>query len=131
MSYQIPKGSEIQSATQKLGVFSTTMYAVVGDQDQNLPQHHRMLPLAFRATDGTLRVLRQKPVIVDSTKFEESNEHNHKYAELLMFRPWFSENDELGPASLDIETCSRMHSTFQDQINAVREGCKSLLLQHI
>ena len=131
MSYRVPKGSEIQSATEKLGLFSTTMYAVIGGPHQNVPQHNRMLPLAFQATDGTLRVLRQKPVVVDSTKFAATNEHNRKYAELLMFRPWFKENEELGSASIDIETCNRMHSTYEYQIDAVREGCRRFLLEHM
>ena len=107
------------------------MYAVVGGQEAQIPENERMLPLSFRATDGTLRFLRQKPVVVDTTKFLESNSHNSQYAELLMFTPWFDENEELGSACRNKHVCSVMHSHYADQIIAVREGCRSLLLGNL
>ena len=131
MCYRVPKRSEDESARNRLGLFSASMYAVVGGQDGNIPQTERMLPLAFEATDGTLRILLQKPVVVDSTKFPESNYHNNQYAELLMLTSWFDENDELGSACRSKYFCSVMHSHLADQINSVKEGCRSLLLGNL
>ena len=107
------------------------MYAVAGGQESAIPMAERMLPLAFEATDGTLRVLRQKPVVVDTTKFSEANIHNIQYAELLMLMPWFDENDELGSACRNKYFCSIMHSHYADQLNAVKEGCRILLLENL
>ena len=107
------------------------MYAVVGGQEGNIPLSERMLPLAFEATDGTLRFLRQKPVVVDTTKFPESNIHNIQYAELLMLTSWFDENDELGSACRNKYFCSVMHSHYSIQITAVKEGCRRLLLENL
>ena len=131
MCYKQPKPSEIESAREKLGQFSDTMFAVVGGQDRDIPKANRMLPLSFQATDGTFRVLRKKPVVVDSTQFPPNNNHNRLYAELLLFRPWFNEQDDLGFASSNFAACSLMHETCTDQIRAVKEGCRKLLLDHV
>ena len=131
MCYKVPKAHEITSAINKLGKFSDKMYAVVGGQDKNIPKTDRMLPVAFRATDDTLRVLRIKPVVVDTTKFPISNEHNQLYADLLLFKPWFDEQEDFGIACEDLANCRDMHEAFIDQINAVREGCKSFLIDHL
>ena len=132
MCYKVPKGlPEIQAARDKLGRFSETMFAAVGGMNQNLTAAQRMLPLAFEATDGTLRVLRQKPVVVDTTSFPASKKHNHQYAEILMFRPWFDEIDELGLACRDMNTCSVMHLRYADEIASVKEKCKRMLLENM
>ena len=76
MCYRNPRASEMDNAREKIGCFSDTMFAVVGGKDRDIPKANRMLPLSFQATDGTLRVLRKKPVVVDSTKFPTVNQHN-------------------------------------------------------
>ena len=131
MSYRVPKVSEEESARNRMGLFSESMYALVGGTEGTIPVNERMLPLAFEATDGTLRILRQKLVVVDTTKFQESNVHNTQYAELLMLTPWFDENDELGSACRSKYFCSVMHTHYAEQINAVKEGCRSLLLENM
>ena len=131
MCYKVPKAHEMEGATSKLGTFSDKMYAVVGGDDMNIPIASRMLPVSFQATDGTLRVLRANPVVVDTTKFPNNNEHNHLYAELLLFRPWYNEQEELGIACEESETCRRIHAACIDHINTVKEGCRSFFLEHL
>ena len=131
MCYRVPKGSEVHSAMHRLGLFSDKMYAIVGGQEAQIPESERMLPLSFQATDGTFRFLRQTPVVVDTTKFPESDTHNSQYADLLMFRPWFDENDELGSACRNKHVCSVMHSHYAEEMNAVKEGCRNFLLRNL
>ena len=131
MCYKVPKAQDIEAATTKLGAFSDKMYAVVGGEDMNIPIASRMLPISFQATDGTLRILRANPVVVDTVKFPTGNEHNRLYSELLMYRPWFNEQEELGLASTDSAACRMMHSTWIDHINTVKEGCRRFFLEHL
>lgn len=131
MCYKVPKAHELASATNKLGHLSDKMHAVVGGQDSNIPKADRMLPVAFRATDGTLRVLRTKPVVVDTTRFTSANEHNRLYSDLLLFKPWFDEQEDLGIACGDFAVCSDIYEANIEQINAVKEGCKNFFLDHL
>ena len=132
MCYRVPKKTqEIANARKKLGQFSDTMYAVVGGENMNIPKANRMLPISFQATDGTLRILRMKPVVVDTTRFLDSNVHNRQYAELLLLVPWFDEVEELGMACQDSDTCTMIHAAHIDEIRTVKDGCKSFILKHI
>ena len=131
MCYRVPKSQEIGTATNKMGLLSDKMYAVVGLQNRNIPKEDRMLPVAFRATDGTLRLLRTKPVVVDTTRFPIANKHNRQYADLLLFKPWNNEQEELGTACEDFVTCSEMHAAHIDQISSVKEGCKIFFIEHM
>ena len=121
----------METARSKLGTFSDKMFAVVGGEDRNIPIASRMLPVSFQATDGTLRVLRTNPVVVDTVKFPTNNEHNRLYAELLLFRSWFNEHEELGMASGDYATCRMIHATWLDHINTVKDGCRNFFLEHL
>ena len=127
----VKKPQEIASATNKLGLYSDKMYALVGGQDSNIPVANRMLPLSFRATDGSILVLRTKPVVVDTTKFPSENVHNHQYTDLLLYRPWYDELENLGAACQDFATCSIIHDTHIDQIKAVKEQCRSFLIENL
>ena len=131
MCYKVPRATQIESARRALGTFSDTMCAIVGGQYRNIPKAQRMLPISFQATDGTFRVLNKKPVIVDTTKFSNVKKHNDQYAELLMFTPWFDEQEELGTAFRDATTCSMMHGVQIDQITSVKEGCRNFILDHL
>ena len=131
MCYKVPKAQEMETARSKLGTFSDKMFAVVGGEDRNIPIASRMLPVSFQATDGTLRVLRTNPVVVDTVKFPTNNEHNRLYAELLLFRSWFNEHEELGMASGDYATCRMIHATWLDHINTVKDGCRNFFLEHL
>ena len=131
MCYRNPRASEMDNARERIGLFSDSMFAVVGGKDRDIPKANRMLPLSFQATDGTLRVLRKKPVVVDSTKFPTVNQHNQLYAELLLYKPWFDEQDDLSIACANFAACSMMHATCSDQIKSVKQGCRNLLLDHL
>lgn len=130
MCYKVPRATQIESARRALGTFSDTMCAIVGRQYRDIPEAKRMLPISFQATDGSFRVLNKKPIVVDTTKFSNVKKHNHQYAELLMFTPWFDEQLELGTACRDATSCNQMHSALSDDIDSIKEGCKKFLLDH-
>jgi hypothetical protein len=127
MCYMAPKPEEVNRTREKLGLFSDTLYAVVGGDQMRIPKSERMLPLAFEATDGTLMLLRQTLVVVDTTKFSEEQLHNRQYAALLMYMPWQDESIELGLARLDAAVCDAMVDRHKDALRSVKEGCRRLL----
>ena len=114
----------------KLGQFSDTMYAVVAGQDQNIPLAERMLPLAFMLENGTAAVLRQKLVVVDSTRFSPEKIHNKQYAELLLYTAWKNESVAFGPASHDGAVCAQLHQSCRNHISDIKEGLRQFLMQH-
>ena len=52
----------------------------------------------------------KKPTIVKLKMFKEA--HEQEYSDLLLYRPWSSEENDLGDALADMGECSAVHASM-------------------
>ena len=127
MCYRQAKPQEVGNYQGKVGLFSETQEIIVGGLDKEVPRGERRLVLAYWTQDQKLMVLRTKPVVLDSSKFNTKENHNRQYARLLMFRHWNDETAFLSAAQQSKKECHNMYMRERLATNEVADGLKQLL----
>ena len=116
---------EVERHSQYVGVLSENQFIVVGGEDAEVPRDDRRLVEAFWTRGGKLMILMKTPSVLDSSKLKQN--HNKRYARLLMFRHWTDENLFLGVARHSEEVCLNLYKQERKAINEVAEGLSQLL----
>ena len=129
MCYRKALPQEKERAQQRLGVLSDTIPVILAsDDDHTLAIQDRGLPEAFITSDNRLMILRSNGLaVVDTTRFQDLQEHCRQYARLLMFTPWSDEQVFLGQARQSAEACAALYTMHEADINSVEEQCNRLI----
>ena len=85
------------------------------------------MPLAFWTIDNKLMILRNKPAVLDTSKFQENKIHNRQYASLLMYCHWNKEDEFLREAAESADVCNDIYEQHKNSIEEVMDGLKKLV----
>ena len=128
MCYRKALPQEKERTQQRLGILSETIPVIIPNNDDTFAIQDRGLPEAFLTRDDRLMILRSKGLaVVDTTRFQDLQEHNKQYARLLMFTPWSDEKVFLGQARQSAEACKALYTMHEAAINSVEEQCNRLI----
>lgn len=117
-----------QRARERLNEMSD-MPAVVGGRDESIPVGDRMLPHAIKLADGSLQILRTRPVVVDHSNRElDESDHAWQYSQILLRYRWKNESEDLGLLSRDPQACEAFYTSHRGHIEAVKEGCRNMIV---
>ena len=130
MMYTSPMPWQILRARERVNEMSDKA-AVVGGEDQNIPVGDRMLPHTIELADGTLQILRTRPVVVDHSNRElGDSDHGWQYSQILLSYKWRNESEDLGILCSDPQACEAFYNLHREHIEAVKEGCRNLIMNN-
>ena len=127
MMYTSPLPRQMSRARERLNEMSNVV-AVVGGEDQDIPDRDRLLPHTIELDDGFLQILRTRPVVVDHSNREvDECDHNWQYSQIVLRYRWRNEIEDFGLLSRDPRACKAFYASHRGHIEAVKESCRNLI----
>ena len=113
----IPQSASLRKKYKSQDEIPDSNVLLAMSNDNKEKEGEKYLPSKILLTNGKFMTKTKKPTIVKLKMFKEA--HEKEYSDLLLYRPWSSEENDLGDALADMGVCSAMHARM-DRVPELR-----------